>query len=447
MVRLAVALLLCSLVLGAPLPASAADEPPPPAPTVTTLAAPSGHAGDVVELDVLVATDAAVPVVGAVVEVQRQVAGVWQSLATVATDDAGQASVPVTLRRRAADNLFRAAYAGDAAYSPSQSAEVRARLLRWASEVRLAGPGSVVDERSLTLRVRWLTSSGLPVPGVVRFYRRYPGRDFVHAGTVRTDASGRASFSATPRLDTAWYARGLGQDWVVGDASRAIRVDNLPPGVPVDLPAAAPAPRIALPPQPRATRPGAAPVVTRIPDGIWSQMTGASWHRGCPVGRGDLRLLRINYWDYAGYRRRGELVAHERAVGRMAAALTEMYDRKLPIRAMYRIDRFGWSSRLRGGNDYASMAAGNTSAFNCRDVVNRPGRRSPHSWGFSLDVNTWENPYRSATGLVPNAWWMYRSHPRVAWRSHDHAVVRVMARHGLRWTYGNGDTQHFDAAR
>ena len=91
------------------------------------------------------------------------------------------------------------------------------------------------------------------------------------------------------------------------------------------------------------------------------------------------------------------------------------------------------------------MAAGNTSAFNCRQVVNRPGVRSPHSYGRSLDINTWENPYRSPTGLVPNSWWQRHSHPLVAWRSRAHPVVRIMARHGLRWTYGMSDTQHFDA--
>jgi hypothetical protein len=174
-------------------------------------------------------------------------------------------------------------------------------------------------------------------------------------------------------------------------------------------------------------------------------MTGRSYHRGCPVGRANLRYLRINYWDYAGYRRRGELVAHADAVRQMAGALAEMYRKKLPIRAMYRVDRFGWSRRVQGANDYRSMAAGNTSAFNCRHVVGTPGTRSPHSYGRSLDVNTWENPYRSARGTVPNTWWMKHSHPRVAWRSRSHRVVRVMAHHGLRWTYGNGDTQHFDA--
>jgi hypothetical protein len=155
-------------------------------------------------------------------------------------------------------------------------------------------------------------------------------------------------------------------------------------------------------------------------------------------------MVRVNYWDYQGYRRRGEIVAATSAASAMGAALADMYADQLPIRAMYRVDRFGWGRRSHGGNDYASMSAGNTSAFNCRDVTGRPGVRSPHSYGRSLDINTWENPYRSAQGTVPNTWWQGHSHPRVAWRSRSHPVVRIMARHGLRWTYGLGDTQHFD---
>ncbi|NHA00279.1 M15 family metallopeptidase [Nocardioides sp. W3-2-3] len=129
----------------------------------------------------------------------------------------------------------------------------------------------------------------------------------------------------------------------------------------------------------------------------------------------------------------------------MAGALTDMYDARLPIRSMYRVDRFGWSKRVQGGNDYASMAAGNTSAFNCRWVVGRPGVRSPHAYGRALDVNTFENPYLSREGWVPNSWWPSHSDPRVAWRSSSHAVVRIMNRHGLRWTYRVSDSQHFDA--
>lgn len=53
--------------------------------------------------------------------------------------------------------------------------------------------------------------------------------------------------------------------------------------------------------------------------------------------------------------------------------------------------------------DVASMAAGNTSAFNCRDVVGRPGVRSPHSYGRALDLNPSEDPYRVGGQWLPNA--------------------------------------------
>jgi hypothetical protein len=173
-------------------------------------------------------------------------------------------------------------------------------------------------------------------------------------------------------------------------------------------------------------------------------MTGRSWHRGCPVGRGELRLVRVNYWGYDGYRYRGELVVRDDVARRAAAAFADLYRADLPVRSMYRVDRFGWHPGLGGADNYASMASGNTSAFNCRGVVGSPSRISPHSYGRAIDLNTWENPYRSATGVVPNTWWMSRSHPRIAWRSSSHRVVRIMRANGFRWTYGRDDNHHFD---
>ena len=90
------------------------------------------------------------------------------------------------------------------------------------------------------------------------------------------------------------------------------------------------------------------------------------------------------------------------------------------------------------------MRADNTSGFNCRSVVNKPSVMSPHARGRAVDINTWENPYRSATGLVPNTWWASRSHPRIAWRSSSHAVVKIWRAHGFKWTYGTVDSQHVD---
>ncbi|GGU29306.1 M15 family metallopeptidase [Nocardioides albus] len=313
--------------------------------------------------------------------------------------------------------------------------------------LRLSGPGTVVDERSSTITITLRTPGGRAVPGSrVKLYTKTAGADgYALYTAVTTDAEGRARVSVRPRYDTIWRASSSAVVGVNAAWSNYYRLDNVPPVAPVRLPSAAPKPRRNPPAQPRATGSGANGVVTSIPDGVWRSMVGVSWHSGCPVGRASLRLLRINYWDYSGYRRRGEIIAHRDSVGRMKNALTAMYAGRYPIRRMYRVDRFGYSKTLRGGNDYASMDADNTSAFNCRNVVGRPGVRSPHSYGRSLDVNPWENPYRSRDGYVPNRWWPSRSHPRVAWRSTSHGVVRAMRNNGMRWTYGSGDLHHFDA--
>lgn len=434
-------LLAIVLSLGLAAPAEAQDDP---VPTRLTMSGPAKYADSVSPLAIrLVHTDDSA-VVGGEVVVERRRSGTWGVFETVVTDAQGRAVVDATLAKRASDNVFRASYAGDLDSAPDQTGPVAVRLVRREGRVSVGGPDSVVDEQSVRVSVRWRTGNGLPVNGVVRLQKRI-GDSWRLVRRLRTGSDGRAHLSVRPRSDTRWRAQASRLDWVTGDTSGVHRIDNLPPGNPVRLPSGAPRPRVDLPDQRHAVGAGPNASIKPIPDGVWNQMTGRTWHRGCPVGRSGLRYLQINYWDYRGYRRRGELVASAGAIGRMSAALAEMYHKKLPIRAMYRVDRFGWSDRVRGGDDYKSMAAGNTSAFNCRDVVGNPGVRSPHSYGRSLDINTWENPYRSRQGTVPNTWWMGHSHPRVAWRSRSHAVVQVMARHGLRWTYGNGDTQHFDA--
>ena len=430
------------VALGLAAPADAEEQ----AATTLTMAGQAKYAGQVTHLQIRLRHADSTPVADGPVVVERRRSGTWRPIETVMTDADGRATVDATLVRRAADNLFRASYAGDGLDSePARTGPVAVKLVRRNSRVTVGGPGRVVDERSVRVSVSWQSGNGLPVNGIVRLQRRNGGGDWRLVRKLRTGKDGRAQITTRPRVDTRWRAQARRLDWVWGDTSGVHRINNLPPGVPVQLPSAAPRPRINLPDQRHAVGDGPNASIRPIPAGVWNQMTGRTWHRGCPVGRSSLRYLQINYWDYRGYRRRGELVAHVSAVGKMAGALAEMYRKNLPIRAMYRVDRFGWSSRVRGGDDYRSMAAGNTSAFNCRDVVGRPGVRSPHSYGRSLDLNTWENPYRSRQGTVPNTWWMGHSHPRVAWRSRSHAVVRLMARHGLRWTYGNGDTQHFDA--
>lgn len=435
--RLCLLLVVMTLALGfsPPLGASAAGS------TQLTVKAPAAYAGRSTPVTVTLKDAAGDPIADASILVERRRGGVWKPVSTEQTGSDGTATVQLTLARADTDNVVRATY--QPADADAVTTVTTLRLVRRTGVVTLSGPRRVVDERSVALQVLWRTTAGEPVAGRVVVQQRRDGawRAF---STVATGSDGRATVRDTPRRDTRWRVVARALDWVTGDVSGVLAIDNVPPGTPVKLPAGAPSPRRALPPQAHAVGAGPHLTISPINGSTWRQMVGRSWHRGCPVGRASLRLVRVNYWDYRGYRRRGELVANAVAARAMGGALAAMYRRELPIRAMYRVDRFGYSSRSRGGDDYASMAAGNTSAFNCRDVTGRPGRRSPHSWGRSLDVNTWENPYRSAQGIVPNRWWQSRSHPRVAWRSRSHAVVRIMAAHGLRWTYGNGDTQHFD---
>ena len=418
-----------------------------PAPTRLTLTAPARFADDATPVRLTLAAEDGTPLAGQRVVLDRRRDGEWhQGVGEGLTDADGKAVIDVELARDASDNVVRATYDGDdVTYADARTGKEQLRMERREGLVTLTGPGSVVDEREVSLTVRWRARNGTPVPGRVSVYRRLGGGSWTRFARPRLGEDGTATVTSRPRQDSRWQARASRLDWVTGDRSGVHAVDNLPPGTPVRLPAGAPRPRVGLPDQPHAVGEGANSVVTLIPNAVWNQMAGRSWHRGCPVGRASLRLLRINYWDYRGYRHRGELVAHADAMPNMRGALTAMYQQQLPIRSMYRVDRFGWSRRLQGADDYRSMAAGNTSAFNCRSVVGRPGVRSPHAYGRALDLNTWENPYHSSHGWTPNGWWPRRSHPRVAWRSRQHPVVRIMLDHGFRWTYGTQDSQHFDA--
>ncbi len=393
--------------------------------------------------------DTSAPVAGEQVRLQRRVAGSWKDVQTATTDGSGVATYSVTVQPSV--TTFRTVYAGrfdrgDATdnLAAATSSTLAVSPLKRATFLTVTGPRRVVDETVATLTVTWKAGNGTPVPGTAVVYRRLAGGEWVRHTSLPLGPDGVATLRVRPRFDSRWKAVGAEGRWWKGATSAVKLLDNVPPGTPVVYPEDAPRPAIKLPPNARATGAGANPTVSRIGDAMWRSMVGRTWHSGCPIGRGSLRVVRVNYWGYDGYRYRGEIVLRDAVARRGAAMFAEMYRRQLPIWRMYRVDRFGWSSYLHGGDDYRSMRAGNTSGFNCRGVVGNPSVPSPHSYGRSIDLNTWENPYRSKRGLVPNSWWQSHSHPRIAWRSSSHPVVRTMAAHGFRWTYGLGDTQHFD---
>ncbi|WP_395656285.1 hypothetical protein [Nocardioides sp.] len=206
-------------------------------------------------LEVDLTSDAGDPVPGAPVLVERRTAGAWTSVATLTTDAEGHAAVDLVVARTAADNAVRATYAGDVDHDPVTTTG-RLELLRRNGRVATGGPEKVVDGHDVAVTVRWTTRSGDPVEGTVELFRSLAGKRWELVRRLRTDTHGRAAITTTPRVDSRWRARAVGQEWVEGGWSPVHRVDNLPPTPPVRLPAAAPRPRRSLPPQPRAAGDG-----------------------------------------------------------------------------------------------------------------------------------------------------------------------------------------------
>jgi poly-gamma-glutamate synthesis protein (capsule biosynthesis protein) len=182
------------------------------------------------------------------------------------------------------------------------------------------------------------------------------------------------------------------------------------------------------------------PVVSAIDEDLRRRMTGRSWHRGCPVGLGDLRLLELRHWTMGDRDvHRGELVVHQGEAGEVVRAMRSLYDDRYPIRRMKLIDAYG-------GDDHRSMNADNTSAFNCRFVAGT-SRWSQHAYGRAIDLNPVENPYVSGSHVSPPAGRRYANRPHKPGVIHpgdktERAFRRVGWEWGGRWP-GTKDYQHF----
>jgi hypothetical protein len=169
-----------------------------------------------------------------------------------------------------------------------------------------------------------------------------------------------------------------------------------------------------------------------------------SWHRGCPVPVRKLRVLKVSFWGFDHRAHTGRLVVHRTAVRPLMRVMRAIYAARFPIRRMVPVDRYGAS-------DNRSMAADNTSAFNCRyAVAPGPKRWSVHAYGLAIDVDPVENPYVLNGRVHPRAGRAYlnrsRIRPGMAYRGGLLVTAFAAAgwQWGGRWT-ASPDYQHFSA--
>lgn len=171
-------------------------------------------------------------------------------------------------------------------------------------------------------------------------------------------------------------------------------------------------------------------------------MVGVSWRPGCPVPLSDLRRVTLTYWGFDGIRHPGELIVHKDVARGVVAVFHTMYAARFPIRRMERVDRFR-------ADDDASMAADNTSAFNCRPITGSATGFSVHSYGRAIDVDTVENPYVKGVTVLPPAGRAFtdRTAARPGMIRHGDLVWRAFTAHGFTWGgdwHSLKDYQHFE---
>ena len=154
-----------------------------------------------------------------------------------------------------------------------------------------------------------------------------------------------------------------------------------------------------------------------------------------------LRTVRLSYWGFDGRPHSGRLVVNADATAAVTSVFRRLYGERFPIRRMRPVDAYR-------GSDDASMAADNTSAFNCRAAVAPgPKRWSVHAYGRAVDVNPVENPYLEGGRVLPPAGRAFGSRSLHRAGMAEGALVRAFAALGWGWggRWSSPDYQHFSA--
>jgi len=197
----------------------------------------------------------------------------------------------------------------------------------------------------------------------------------------------------------------------------------------------------------KAQLPAYAASIDGVPSAVRRRMTGTSHDPArCPVGMNELRLLTLRYVGFDGRAHTGQLVVHRSHARDLIGVFQELYRARFPIRQMQLVDVFG-------GDDNRSMAANNSSAYNCRTVAGAT-TFSAHAYGAAIDLNPVENPYVTAEEVLPRAGRKFVEIDRSANADvakgvivADDVVVRAFERIGWKWggLWDEADYQHFHA--
>ncbi|MBU0923851.1 M15 family metallopeptidase [bacterium] len=121
-------------------------------------------------------------------------------------------------------------------------------------------------------------------------------------------------------------------------------------------------------------------------------MKGVSFYESCPVPLSDLRIVNIKHLGFDDNIYFGDLIVHKDVAFEVSLIFKELFEIKYPIKKIMPIEKYN-------GDDFESIEADNTSAFNCRKAEGS-NKYSKHSYGKALDINPIENPYVYKNGTT-----------------------------------------------
>ena len=168
----------------------------------------------------------------------------------------------------------------------------------------------------------------------------------------------------------------------------------------------------------------------------------------CPVPWRDLRFVEVSYFGLDAAPHVGELVVHRRYARAMTQVFSRLYAARWPIGQLRLVDDYA-------GDDGRSMAANNSSGYNCRPVAGSDAW-SQHAYGAAVDLNPAQNPYVQGSVIEPPAGQPFADIDRSAGAEVPPGVIRagdvvVEAFAAIGWKWGGDwssakDYQHFSAS-